>query len=447
MLPDLHVKINSDAKLDVHSLLVSQDLMNKLELTDKQIITLQFGQSRFVMHVNADMLLSSGNLKINPATIAKTGIQKNMPYAIINHKQIVRIGPYIGIAANLKPDRSKPFGMQTFFIRQLIEQAQAMGAVCFAFSMKDIDLKKAQIRGFTCHNNVWVKALFPLPDVIYPRCNSEFNRYSVRQSLQNMGVRYFNPPGIGKWGTYKTLIQNPRLVQYLPDTRLINSFRDLNEMLNKYHHVYMKPITGSQGKNIIKVSQLGRPKSYEYQYQIKQRRVFEKAGNLQELERKLRPFMGSRRYLAQQQINLLRKDGCIMDLRVMTQKNRIGKWTVTGNAFRIGKAGSITSNISGGGSVGDVQTLLNLYFDKTQVKEIMNDIDFLALETARTMETRLGPTGELGIDIGVDQNGKIWLIEANLKPARKIFLLMKDNEARLMSVRRPIEYSIYLAGF
>jgi glutathione synthase/RimK-type ligase-like ATP-grasp enzyme len=218
-------------------------------------------------------------------------------------------------------------------------------------------------------------------------------------------------------------------------------------MLNKYHHVYMKPITGSQGKNIIKVSQLGRPKSYEYQYQIKQRRVFEKAGNLQELERKLRSFMGSKRYLAQQQINLLRKDGCIMDLRVMTQKNRIGKWTVTGNAFRIGKAGSITSNISGGGSVGDVQTLLNLYFDKTQVKEIMNDIDFLALETARTMETRLGPTGELGIDIGVDQNGKIWLIEANLKPARKIFLLMKDNEARLMSVRRPIEYSIYLAGF
>ncbi|MBP1761027.1 MAG: hypothetical protein H6Q64_569 [Firmicutes bacterium] len=447
MLPDLHVKISSDAKLDVHSLLVSQDMMNKLDLTDKQAITLQFGQSRFTMHVAADALLSSENLKINPAIIAKTGIQSNMPYAIINHKHIIRIGPYIGIAANLKPDRSKPFGMQSFFIRQLIEQAQSMGAVCFAFSMKDLDLIKAQVRGFTCHNNVWVKGLYPLPDVIYPRCNSEFNRYSVRQSLQKMGVRYFNPPGIGKWGTYKTLIQNSRLVKYLPDTRLINSFSDLNEMLNKYHHVYMKPITGSQGKNIIKVSQSVRPKSYEYQYHINQRQISEKAGSLQELERKLRSFMGTKRYLVQQQINLLRKDGCIMDLRVMTQKNRNGNWMVTGDAFRIGKSGSITSNISGGGSVGDVQTLLNHYFDKTQVREIMNDIDFLALETARTLETRLGPTGELGIDIGVDQHGKIWLIEANLKPARKIFSLMKDNESRLLSVRRPIEYSIYLAGF
>ena len=447
MLPDLHVKINSDAKLDVHSLLVSQDLMNKLDLTEKQAITLQFGQSRFVMNVAVDSLLPSDNLNINPAIIAKTGTQRNMPYAIIKNKQIVRIGPYIGIAANLKPDRLKPFGMQTYFIRQLIEQAQAMGAVCFAFSMKDIDIIKAQVRGLTCHNNVWVKALYPLPDVIYPRCNSEFNRYSVRQSLQKLGVRYFNPPGIGKWGTYKTLVQNPRLVQYLPDTRLINSFSDLNEMLNKYHHVYMKPITGSQGKNIIKVSQSGRPKSYEYHYQIKQRQISEKAGSLQELERKLRSFMGQKRYLAQQQIDLLRKDGCIMDLRVMTQKNRNGKWVVTGNAFRIGNVGSITSNISGGGNVGNMQELLNLYFDKTQVREIMNDVEFLALETARTLETRLGPTGELGIDIGVDRNGKIWLIEANLKPARKIFSLMKDNETRLLSVRRPIEYSIYLAGF
>lgn len=447
MLPDFHVKINSDAKLDVHSLLVSQDLMNKLDLTDKQVITLQFGQSRFVMHVAADALLSSDNLKISPAVIAKTGIHSNMAYAIINHKQIVRIGPYIGIAANLKPDRLKPFGMQTYFIRQLIEQAQSMGAVCFAFSMKDLDLIKAQVRGFTCHNNVWVKGLYPLPDVIYPRCDSEFNRHSVRQSLQKMGVRYFNPPGIGKWGSYKTLVQNPKLVQYLPDTRLIKSFSDLNEMLNKYHHVYMKPITGSQGKNIIKVSQCGHPKSYEYHYQIHQRQISEKAGSLQELERKLKSYMGSRRYLAQQQIDLLRKDGCIMDLRVMTQKNRNGKWLVTGDVFRIGKAGSITSNISGGGSVGDVQTHLNLYFDNTQVREIMNDIEFLALETARTLETRLGPTGELGIDIGIDRSGKIWLIEANLKPARKIFLLMKDNEARLLSVRRPIEYSIYLAGF
>jgi glutathione synthase/RimK-type ligase-like ATP-grasp enzyme len=447
MLPDLHAKINSSANLNVHSLLVSQDLMSKLELADKQSITLQFGQSAFAMQAAADTRLPPNHLKMNPAMFVKTGIQKNIPYAIKKQEQTLCIGPYIGISANLEPDKGKPFGTQTFFIRQLIEQAQLMGAVCFAFSMSNIDLKKAQIQGYTYSNNGWVKGLYPLPDVIYPRCNSEFNRYSVRQALQKKGVRFLNPPGIGKWGTYKTLVQNARLARYLPDTRLINSFSDLDEMLHKYHHIYMKPITGSQGKYIIKVSQRGSPQSYEYQYQIKQRQISGKAGSIQELERKLRLFMGSKRYLAQQQIELLSKDGCIMDLRVMTQKNRSGKWMVTGNAFRIGKAGSITSNISGGGSIGDVQTCLNLHFDEKQCKKIMNDIEFLALETARTLETRLGPTGELGIDIGVDRRGKIWLIEANLKPARKIFLLLKDNDSRLLSVRRPIEYAIYLAGF
>jgi len=202
MLPDLHVKISSEAKLDVHSLLVSQDLMNKLDLSEKQAITLQFGQSRFAMNVAEDPSLPSNNLKMNHAIMEKTGIQRNMPYAIIKNKQMVRVGPYIGIAANLKPDRLKPFGMQTFFIRQLIEQAQAMGAVCFAFSMKDIDLIKNQVRGYTYHNNIWEKGTYPLPDVIYPRSNSEFNRHSLRHSLMKMGVRFFNPPGIGKWGTY-----------------------------------------------------------------------------------------------------------------------------------------------------------------------------------------------------------------------------------------------------
>lgn len=447
MQPDWQIKISGDAKLHDNTLLAGKDLIKKLDLPAKQVITLQFGQSRYPMNLVIDPLLPADHLKINPAVLDKTGLRNNSFYTIKYNKQSIRVGPYIGIAANLKPDKKKPFGGQTFFIRQLIEQAQAMGAVCFAFSLHDINFLQAQIRGFTYINNVWEKRLYPLPDVIYPRSNDEINRYISRRKLIKMGVHFFNPPGIGKWGTYNALLKNPRLIKYLPVTHLLNNFSELDKMLHKYHHVYLKPITGSQGKNIIRISQSRHPGVYEYQYQIKQRRINAKANNLKELEHHLLSSMGKKHYLAQQQINLLRRDGCIMDLRVMTQKNRTGKWLVTGKAFRIGTVGSITSNISGGGRVGDIQTMLNLYFNRKRVEEIINEVDFLALETARTLEDRLGPIGELGIDIGVDQTGKIWLIEANLKPARKIFTLIGDYETRLLSVRRPVEYCIYLAGF
>jgi hypothetical protein len=447
MQPDLQVKISSSAKLNVHSLLVSQDLLNKLDLDSDKGITLQFGQFHYDMNIVVDTMLSEDKIKMHPDIFIKTGIKRNTSYAIMNHKQNIRVGPYIGIAANLTANENKPFGSQTYFICQLIEQAQLMGAVCFAFRMRDMDLKKAQIIGYTFHNNVWEKGMYPLPDVIYPRNNSDFNRQVLRRHLTEKGVQFFNPTGIGKWGTYKALVKNPKLVKYLPDTRLIKNISQLGDMLNKYHNIYMKPITGSQGKNIIRISENGQTRSYEYQHHIKQHQIIAKANSLQELERKLRPIMNKRHYLAQQEIKLLRKGGCIMDLRVMTQKNRSGQWMVTGKVFRIGETGSITSNISGGGSVGDVKSLLNLYFEKARVQDILKEIDFLALETARSLEIRLGPTGELGIDIGVDQDGKLWLIEANLKPARKIFSLMKDHESRIVSVRRPIEYAIYLAGF
>lgn len=158
--------------------------------------------------------------------------------------------------------------------------------------------------------------------------------------------------------------------------------------------------------------------------------------------------MGKDQYIVQQQINLFRSEASIMDLRVMVQKGREGNWLITGKVFRIGKSGSITSNISGGGSARKIMEQLNLNFNNSrEVQRIIDEVDYLALETARTIENRIGPIGELGIDIGVDQNARIWLIEANLKPARKIFSLTGDTQSRLLSVQRPVHYALYLAGF
>jgi hypothetical protein len=324
-----------------------------------------------------------------------------------------------------------------------------MGAICFAFRGNDINFKQAQIRGYTYHNHGWETALYPIPDVIYARCQGyAFNQHNMRAKLSRMGVHFLNPPALGKWKTYNTVAQNPALLTYLPDTRVLSQFKELDVMLKKYRHVYMKPVTGSQGKKIIRVSKNINSKAYEYQYQHDQHPVKAKAYSLEELERSLKIIMGRDRYIVQQQINLLRSGERIMDLRVMVQKDRNGDWLLTGKVFRIGKTGSITSNISGGGSASKVKDQLNRKFnDSKEVQRIMDEVDFLALETARTIEIRLGPIGELGIDIGVDQKARIWLIEANLMPARKIFSLIGDTEARLLSIQRPILYALYLAGF
>ncbi|HPF20924.1 MAG TPA: YheC/YheD family protein [Syntrophomonas sp.] len=447
MQADAHIRLIGNARLPVDTLAFSEDCSSRLAKFAAENLVLYLGQSHAGFKLVTDPGLSAGTVKMNPTLMHSYGLHSNLSYAIAHQRKGIRLGPYIGISANFQPDKNKPFGKQSLFIRQLIEQAQSMGAICFAFRPQDVNFGQASIKGYTCQGYQWKKRLYPLPDVIYPRCHSGITQQAMRQKLSNRGVRFLNPPGIGKWGTYKALRFNSRLHDYLPYTCPINHPADLKAMLNKYSCVYLKPITGSQGKNIIRINHQPRGSGYEYQYRIQQRQIHGTAASLEKLVQDLRCLLNNRRYLVQQQIDLLHLDGCIMDLRVMVQKNRSGSWIITGKVFRIGEPGSITSNISGGGRVGKAQQMLEKFFAPTKVREILVQIDFLALETARTMETRLGPIGELGIDIGVDKNAMVWLIEANLKPARSIFNLLEDYETRILSVRRPIEYAFFMAGF
>ena len=54
--------------------------------------------------------------------------------------------------------------------------------------------------------------------------------------------------------------------------------------------------------------------------------------------------------------------------------------------------------------------------------------------------------GEFGLDLGLDKNGDIWLIEVNSKP-RKTTVTEMSKIIMRNAFKRPLEYSIYLAGF
>lgn len=58
-----------------------------------------------------------------------------------------------------------------------------------------------------------------------------------------------------------------------------------------------------------------------------------------------------------------------------------------------------------------------------------------------------GPLGELGLDIGVDYQQKVWLFEANSKPGRHIFLHPSLWDAGKQSAHYITDYSLKLAKF
>jgi hypothetical protein len=77
--------------------------------------------------------------------------------------------------------------------------------------------------------------------------------------------------------------------------------------------------------------------------------------------------------------------------------------------------------------------------------EIVRDCEQLAYQTAESLENHFGRMVEFGLDIGIDVNGRAWLIEVNPKPAREVFREMGAVQQYKQAISRPIEYAMYLA--
>ncbi len=437
-----------NSRLPISTAQISQEVYRDLNLNDSEPISIIAGRlgyrQRIIITNKAGRII-----ELNPTIQRKMHLIVPRKYAIANINNSVHIGPVVGIMAETNSDMNRPFGAQTNFIREVIAASRDIGGICFGFNPDNISYHNGTVLGYIYTNGVWKRRTFPIPDVIYPREGGYSARsLQIRKRLEDMGCKFINPPLIGKWQTYKTLSRNLSIDQYIPDTRRVVNYHEIEHLLTKYGAVYLKPITGSQGKNIIKVSRVRNTKMYKYQYQVKYQTREGSIQGLNNLRYVLKRLMNNRSYIVQQRINLLRVGGKIADVRVLVQKDNTGQWSITGKACRIGKRGSITSNISGGGSAEKLPVILSRYFPDPLTRDrIVGEINYLAIATAQELEDNIADIGELGIDIGIDSNGKIWFIEANLKPARQVFVMLGEKSTRRMSVVKPLLYARYLANF
>jgi len=444
------ISIKNNSQTEKNKIRLSSDIASEVGLREGEPVTLKIGlltlQLQVKMHKNREV---KNNIDLNPSTIKRLHLKTDRKLGINIDNNTISLGPVVGIMVELSPEISKPFGGQTFFIKQLLDSGRKIGEICFAFDPYSINWDKKIVYGYTYNGSKWIRGVYLIPEIIYPRekgYNSK--KVRIRQRLKSLGVKFLNPILVGKWQTHKMLMQNESLTPYIPETKLIKNFSQVDHMIARYKALYLKPINGSQGKNIIKLVKTKKNSAYHYKYQLNNQIHQGIAHDIQGLRVALRKVMGNRSYIMQKQINLIRARGSLMDVRIIVQKDHTGTWDVTGMAFRVGRTGNITSNISAGGTAKNVKTMLLQQFkDAERVQKIIKEIEQLALEAAKTMEKTVGLCGEMGIDIGVDKNGKVWFIEANLRPARRVFLLMGDKAARLKSVTKPMLYCRYLAGF
>jgi glutathione synthase/RimK-type ligase-like ATP-grasp enzyme len=342
-----------------------------------------------------------------------------------------------------------PFAQQRFFAR-LCELGSKWGYLVYVFSPIHLDGKSATVQGYKYQSSVWVKAAFPLPDLIYDRAFFE----SIQQCQQHLtAVRVMmmlkKIPMLGrslkgKWSVHQVLIKHPLLAEHLPPTYLLRQPSHLFRLFHEHPALILKPLVGSQGKGVVVITKNGASAYSIRGRTMKNKSITKTFSNPFSCLQWLVTFIGQRSYLAQKYLSLQTVDGNVYDIRVLMQKGSDGYWGQTGMAARIGQPTSVTSNLHGGGKGAQVFPLLANQFDPKQAEAIIAAITQLSSLIPPLLEQHYGRLVELGLDIGIDQAGTVWIIEVNSKPGREAARWFTEPFALDRAMSNPMQYARFL---
>lgn len=357
---------------------------------------------------------------------------------------------YIGVmAGEFRGDRTPPFG-ETRFYESLCAAGQSCGAEVFVFSPLGVNEAEMTVEGYGLGpEGNWEKRLYPLPDLIYDRAffsskaSYEAHRQAVRRLCSLKQAPYLGFGLKSKWEMLHFLRRDPVLRPFLPRTVRIAGPQEAARQLRQETRIFLKPASGSQGKGTILAERTEKGWRVCARDPANQPVALEFARET-EFTQWLGGFMGRRSYLMQPYLELTAPSGEAWDIRVLVQKNGRGLWELTGMGARVGASGSMTSNLHGGGSAAPVDEWLEKQFGYTRAAELLKTLRMLAGRIPVALEACNGRMAELGLDLGVDREGRIWIIEANTKPGRSIFRKLGQEKVLLQAERNPIAYACHI---
>ncbi|MDD3022880.1 MAG: YheC/YheD family protein, partial [Syntrophomonadaceae bacterium] len=436
------------------SIYISKTLATRIGLQDQDEIRVRVG-GRITRSKLVIQNLKGRSYMLSPGLAHELLVKKHRRLKLRYDQQtnMIHLGPTIGVLSSSLPNREgfDPTSVQAELI-YLSNIGKKLPGQVYIFTPSSINWSNNTVRGYvyrqlSIERGMWVSQIYPLPDVVYDRIPSrsseaQTNIRNTKQRLCKMPyLKYFNPSFLNKWKVYQLLITDSRLYPYIPETQHLTEV-SLEAMLKKHDTLYLKPADGSLGKGIIKVRR--DEKGILHLVAHRKGRHRSQAQNASDLWKKTKVFRGDRSYIVQQGIKLATFHGSPFDIRIIFQKNSKGEWQVGKKFVRVAAKGSSVANLSSGGRVETTKRVFRiLYKNPATIEEKNTHIKELCKNIANTLEhSSQSNYGELGIDIGMDQNGFPWLIEVNSKP-RKTTESEHSQVIARNTLKRPLEYAAY----
>ncbi|WP_433945940.1 YheC/YheD family protein [Paenibacillus sp. SN-8-1] len=220
----------------------------------------------------------------------------------------------------------------------------------------------------------------------------------------------------------RAMRRSPLIRRHLPETRPYHPYV-LKRMLNQHSTVFVKPDKGSQGRGIVRLKR-SKHRGIHISWGLNKRKVKRKF-MIRALHQRLRPYQS---YIVQQGLQLTKYHNRLIDIRVFLQRPG-SKWLISGKVVRVGAAGRFVTNYSQGGRPVHLHKVLDSIYhhDPQRVEATIQKVDQIAYHAAAALSSKFRGIRVLGIDIGLDRSGRVWIIEANTRPGTQLFKKLKDQ--------------------
>jgi hypothetical protein len=317
------------------------------------------------------------------------------------------------------------------------QASKRLGLRPFYMTLREIERSKAV--GLIRSGNRYKRVRRAIPSVIHnrtivsrPVLSRKLRQLSKGRMLFNRQNRY------SKYRIHKLLTKRDSSLYRVPLTIRLSRER-LSNAMEQEMPLYIKPMKGSIGEGIIRLSYRGQGK-WKLQSGARQIRY----GSAKRTIERVMKLAGKKRYMIQEAIALAKYDGRPYDLRVTVQRGERGSWQVTGIFGKVAAPGRHVTNVAKGGSVKRVRTLFKASGLHPDAMERM--ITQASLDIAEYLGQRLPGLADIGLDLGIDHSGKIYFIEMNGRDQRIGFKKAGMKDVFYRSYETPLRYARYLLG-
>lgn len=312
------------------------------------------------------------------------------------------------------------------YFTKIAERAQKYKIECFRFAPSNINPITHNVSGekYLATEKKWHNEEFPIPEVLYDRCfygeqPIAKTSLAIMKWLKKRDDLLFLGLGLpNKWSIYDTLSNSP-LSPYTVRTAKATTSHQVLSLLNEERKIILKPAFGSGGMGIVRMEtendkisiSIDTPKEV----------VHSTFPNTHSAHIWLDRLLNQKEYLTQPFLQLIDRQECPFDLRVLMQKDEEGGWVERGRGIRTGKRNGILSNLSAGAITKPYRDWIDT-FDRSTIGFLNNELSEILTQLPKIIEQEYPPLFELGIDIGISKDLGIWILDVNSKPGRKVVL-------------------------